>query len=81
MVTKKCPKNSIFYYAIQCCVSISDFPCKTNCIREYNNAKNDLKENGQGLLELRHTLINEIHSLKAENDLLKDDVFSLRDEK
>ena len=34
LVTKKCPRNSIFYFAIQCCVAISDFPCKANCIRD-----------------------------------------------
>ena len=34
LTTKSCPKGSIFYFAIQCCVSISEFPCKANCLGE-----------------------------------------------
>lgn len=28
-----CPKGSIFYYTIQCCVPIMDFPCSANCLK------------------------------------------------
>ena len=29
---KKCPKNSVYWNILKCCVNIMDFPCKSNCI-------------------------------------------------
>ena len=34
MKLETCPRGSIFYFLIQCCVPISKYPCKSNCIRE-----------------------------------------------
>ena len=32
MKQETCPTGSIFYFLIQCCVPISKYPCKSNCI-------------------------------------------------
>ena len=32
MKQETCPRGSIFYFLIQCCVPISKYPCKSNCI-------------------------------------------------
>ena len=29
---KNCPKGTIFYFVLQCCVPLSKFPCKSNCV-------------------------------------------------
>ena len=43
---QKCPRGSIFYFALQCCVSISAFPCKNNCMKEnWNLPKTKLGTN------------------------------------
>ena len=34
LTTKSCPQGTIFYFAIQCCVPIAEFPCKANCVRD-----------------------------------------------
>ena len=34
MKQETCPRGSIFYFIIQCCVPISKYPCKSNCIGE-----------------------------------------------
>ena len=42
---KKCPNGSIFYFAIQCCVPISKFPCQDNCLGKKSQEKSRNKQN------------------------------------
>ena len=40
---KRCPNGSIFYFAIQCCVPISKFPCLDNCLGKKIQETSDVK--------------------------------------
>ena len=50
-VQKSCPKNSNFFFFLQCCVQEEYFPCSSNCIQGTQNFKNSeiLLNNGLSL--------------------------------
>ena len=44
MKVKTCPNGSIFYFAIQCCVPISKFPCQHNCLEKKSQETRKTKQ-------------------------------------
>lgn len=48
VLTHTCPQGSIFYFVLQCCVPISKYPCKSNCLLlEFNNKESEVSEEVQ----------------------------------
>jgi hypothetical protein len=40
----KCPTGAAFWFVIQCCVPVSKFPCKSNCLQDHRHDDNAVKK-------------------------------------